>query len=189
MAEVKFIPPSDEVKAIVGSIPGVRFTPGVVVGQEGPEAGVGPEAAGAILVLHTTAADEAAAERFWRLTTAVKQQLPEARGFIRLFSLFEGLSGYLVAFWRTVEDAQAFAAAPAHREAMAAFYAERFEYSHFVGLWKAHSVRPRNIYCELCGEATPAPAAACGGCGNPLDDVFTPQRVASAVPSTAASTP
>lgn len=176
MAEVKFIPPSDEVKAIVGAIPGVRFTPGVVVGQQGPEGHLGPEAAGAILVLHTTAADEKAAERFWRLTTAVKQQLPEAAGFIRLFSLFEGLSGYLVAFWRTVEDAQAFAACPAHREAMAAFAKERFEYSHFVGLWKAHSVRDRNIYCEACGRATPAPVSACSSCGNPLDDVFSARR-------------
>lgn len=178
MAEVKFIPPSDEIKAVVGAIPGVRFTPGVVVGQQGPEGHVGPEAAGAILVLHTTAVDEAAADRFWRLTTAVKQQLPEAPGFIRLFSLFEGLSGYLVAFWRTAEDAQAFAASPKHREAMQAFYKERFEYSHFVGLWTAHSLRARNIYCEACGEATAAPADRCAACGNPLDDVFSSARSA-----------
>jgi heme-degrading monooxygenase HmoA len=151
----------------------------VVVGQAGPESHLGPEAAGAILILHTTAVDEAAAERFWRMTTAVKQQLPQAPGFIRLFSLFDGLSGYLVAFWRTVEDAQAFAAQPQHREAIAALDRERFEYSHFVGLWKAHSVHQRDIYCEVCGTATPAPTGACSSCGNPLHDVF--EREASLV--------
>jgi len=181
MAEVRFIPPSDEVKALVATIPGVRFTPGVVVGQEGPEGRLGPEAAGAILVLHTTAVDEEAAERFWRTTTAVKQQLPNAKGFIRLFSLFEGLSGYLVAFWRTVEDAKAFAAQPQHRAAMADMDSERFAYSHFVGLWEAHSMQPRNIYCEACGTATPAPTQACSSCGNPLDDVYAPER--SVLPS------
>jgi len=70
--EIPVIPPSDEVNAVVGAIPGVRFTPGVVVGQEGPEGHLGPEAAGAILVLHVTAVAEAAADRFWRTSTAVK---------------------------------------------------------------------------------------------------------------------
>ena len=176
MAEVRLIPPSDEIKGLVGAIPGVRFTPGVVVGQDGPECRVGPEGAGAILVLHTTAADDDAAERFWRTTTAVKQQLPGAAGFIRLFSLFDGLSGYLVAFWRTVEDAQAFAAGHHHRAAVAALRRERFEYSHFVGLWKAHAIHPRTIYCELCGTATPVPTDACSSCANPLHDVFGESR-------------
>jgi hypothetical protein len=67
------------------------------------------------------------------------------------------------------------------REAVAALDRKRFEYSHFVGLWKAHAVHQRNIYCEACGTATPAPASACRNCGNPLHDVFArePSLVAS----------
>ena len=172
MAEVKSIPPSDEVKAMVAAIPGVRFTPGVVVGQEGPDGHLGPEAAGAILLLHVTLADEVAADRFWRTTTAVKQSLPSAPGFIRLFSLFEGVNGYLVAFWRSVEEAQAFAQSRTHQEAMDAFDREHFQYSHFVGLFTAQRTHRRNVFCEACGQATPMPAAVCQGCGNPLHDVF-----------------
>jgi len=184
MSEVRQIPPSDEVKALVGAIPGVRFNPGVVVAQEGPDAHLGPESAGAILVLHMTLADDAAADRFWRTTTAVKQTLPSAAGFIRLFSFFDGPSGYLVAFWRSAEDARAFAAGPVHREAMAALDRERFEYSHFVGLWTAHAVHQRNVYCRHCDAVTAAPATACRGCNAPLEDAFT-KPAASAVPAPA----
>lgn len=180
MTEARLIPPSDEVKAMVGAIPGVRFNQGVVVGQDGPDSHLGPEAAGALLVLHMTVADDAAADRFWRTTTAVKQQLPAAPGFIRLFSFFDGPSGYLVAFWRSAEDAEAFAKTEAHRKAMAALDTERFEYSHFVGLWTTHRVRNRNMYCTECDAITPAPASACSGCGTPLDDVFARGNLASA---------
>lgn len=179
MAQVQQIPPSDEVKALVGAIPGVRFNQGVVVGQDGPDAHLGPEAAGALLVLHMTVADEAAADRFWRTTTAVKQQLPAASGFIRLFSFFDGPSGYLVAFWRTREDAEAFATTDVHRQAMTALDTERFEYSHFVGLWTAHRVRERNLYCTDCDGVTPAPASNCRSCGTRLHDVFAREDVAA----------
>lgn len=172
MAEIKSLPPSDEVKAIVGSIPGVSFTPGVVVAQEGPEGHLGPESAGAILVLQVMLADEERAERFWQATTAVKQTLPSAPGFIRLFSFFAGPVGYLIAFWQTVEDAEAFAAASAHRSAMAAFAHDRFQYSHFVGLWRAEKVHPRRIFCEECATPNQAPTSACSKCGNALHDYF-----------------
>ncbi|HEV2370450.1 MAG TPA: hypothetical protein VGR90_11290 [Acidimicrobiales bacterium] len=172
MVQVRSIPPSDDVKAMVGAIPGVRFTPGVVVGQEGPEGRLGPEAAGAVLILHVTLADDDGAEQFWRTTTSVKQSLPEAPGFIRLFSLFEGVNGYLVAFWRRVEDAQSFARSQRHQAAVDAFDRDHFQYSHFVGLFKAERAHSRKIYCEACGQATPMHAEACSGCGNPLHDVF-----------------
>ena len=172
VVQVRSIPPNDSIKATVGAISGVRFTPGVVVGQEGPEGHLGPEAAGAVLILHVTLADEDSADRFWRTTTSVKQSLPEAPGFIRLFSLFEGVSGYLVAFWRTVEDARSFAQSSRHQAAMDAFDRERFQYSHFVGLFTADRAHVRNIYCDMCGHATSMPAEVCAGCGNPLHDVF-----------------
>ena len=173
MAEIKSLPPSDEVKAIVGAIPGVHFTPGVVVGQQGPDGNLGPEQAGAILVLMVMLAEEESSDRFWRATTAVKQSLPEATGFIRLCSFFDGPVGYLIAFWRTVEDAESFARDGAHRAAMAAFASDKFQYSHFVGLWKAEKVHPRNVFCERCGATTRMPASSCSACGNPLDDYFS----------------
>jgi hypothetical protein len=179
VAQVKSIPPSDEVKATVGAIPGVRFTPGVVVGQEGPDGHLGPEAAGAVLILHVTLADEASADRFWHTTTSVKQSLPEAPGFIRLFSFFEGVNGYLVAFWRTAEDAHAFARTQRHREAMDAFVRDRFQYSHFVGLFEAERAHRRTVYCEVCGGATPMPSDTCGECGNSLHDVFADRDAAT----------
>ena len=180
MTQARLIPPADDVKAMVAAIPGVRFNQGVIVGQDGPDAHLGPEAAEALLVLHMTVADDAAADRFWRTTTAVKQQLPRARGFIRLFSFFDGPSGYLVAFWRTAEDAEAFARTDAHRSAMAALDAERFEYSHFVGLWTALRVHSRNFYCTHCAAVTPAPASACVNCGELLDDVFARDNLTTA---------
>jgi len=171
MPEVRFIPPADEVKAMVAAIPGSRFTPGVVVAQEGRDGHLGPEAAGAVLILQVTSVDEEAAGRFWQASTAVKQQLPTAPGFIRLFSLADGPCGYLVAFWRTVEDAQAFSRDPRHRAAMEELHVAPFQYSHFVGLWKAHSVHPRQIFCDRCGAATTAPTDSCSRCGNALHDV------------------
>ena len=56
---------------------------------------------------------------------------------------------------------------------MAAEQRERpFEYSQFAGIWVAHTVGRRRLYCEQCGHGTTAPATTCTGCGNPLDDPF-----------------
>jgi heme-degrading monooxygenase HmoA len=173
MAEIKSLPPSDEVKAIVGAIPDTSFTPGVVVAHSGPEGRRGPEDAGAILILMAMLADEEGAERFWRTTASVHQTLPEAPGFIRSCAFFDGPIGYLLAFWHTVEDAERFARQPAHREAAAALARDRFLYGHFVGIWKAEKLHPRHIFCERCGTATTAPTTACSKCGNALDDYFS----------------
>lgn len=168
----RFIPPGAEALEALGSFPGVRFTPGTVTGQTGPEGRFGPEAAGALLLLHFTSVDEDATRRFWKVNLPVIRLLSTAPGFIRRFSCVEGPNVYLVAFWKTEQDAKAFLHSAEHRAAVKALYNERILYSHFVGMWTAASVHPRLIFCPSCGQATPAPTGACSACGTALIDVF-----------------
>jgi heme-degrading monooxygenase HmoA len=166
--------PDDEARAIMQSIPGARFTPGMVVGFDGTDP-VGPEAAGAVMVLHMTAVDEKDTQLFFRRTNHLKTLLPAAPGFIRMFSLFDGLSGYAISFWRSPEEALAFGRHDAHREVMREFRSRPFQYSQFVGVWSAHTVRRRHMYCADCGAANDAPAGSCARCGQDLLDVFRMQ--------------
>ncbi|MHB8606340.1 MAG: hypothetical protein ACYDCK_13910 [Thermoplasmatota archaeon] len=176
--KLKTFPPGDEAKAIMASIPGARFTPGLVVGFDGP-GGHGPEKAGALTVLHMTAIDPDATQIFYRKTNSLKTLLQKAPGFIRMFSAFDGLSGYAIAFWRSPEDALAFSQGAAHTQTAHAFYENPFQYSQFAGVWAAHTIRARKIYCERCKAGTEAPASACAACGNPLVDIFQEQAKAT----------
>ena len=168
----RFIPPDAETLEALGSIPGVRFTPGTVTGQAGPEGRSGPEAAGALLLLHFTSVDEAATRRFWEVNLPVARALSTAPGFIRRFSCVEGPNVYLVEFWKTEQDAKVFIRSAEHRAAVKALYNARILYSHFVGMWTAASMHPRLIFCPSCGQATPTPTDACSQCGTALIDVF-----------------
>ena len=181
----KFIPPPAEALEALGSIAGVRFTPGTVTGQVGPEGRFGPEAAGALLILHFTSVDEDATRRFWEVNLPVIRALSMAPGFIRRFSCVEGPNVYLVAFWKTEQDAKAFIRSAEHKAAVKALYNERILYSHFVGMWTAASVHSRLIFCPSCGQATPVPTDTCSGCGVALIDVFA----ATEPPATSASHP
>jgi len=175
MSELKTFPVGDEAKAIMMSIPGARFTQGLVVAFDGP-GGHGPEKAGALTVLHMTAIEEQATQTFYKRTNALKTLLQKTPGFQRMFSLFDGPSGYAIAFWRSPEDALAFSAGAAHRETARAFQERPFQYSQFAGVWAAHTVRPRRIYCEKCQAGTEAPAESCAACASPLVDVFKDQE-------------
>ncbi len=174
MTELKTFPIGDEAKAMMQAIPGARFTPGMVVGFDGP-GGHGPEKAGAIVILHMTAADADATQIFYKKTNALKQLLQDAPGFIRMFSLFDGLSGYAIAFWRSADDAAAFARGPAHAKTAREFHERPYQYSQFAGIWSVESMHPRRIYCDRCHAPTDAPADACSKCGNRLVDVFKEQ--------------
>ena len=176
MSELKTFPPGDEAKAMMMSIPGARFTPGMVVGFDGP-GGHGPEKAGAITILHMTAMDEQATQHFYKKTNALKKLLQDTPGFIRMFSCFDGVSGYAIAFWRAPQDAEAFAKGAAHQQTAKAFHERPYQYSQFAGIWAVHSMHPRRIYCEKCHAPTDAPAEACRECRHPLVDVFKQQEV------------
>ena len=180
MAELRAVPPGDEAKGRLAAIPGARFSEGVVLGIDGAEP-LGPEAAGAIQVLHMTAVDPELTEKFWNRTSALKSLLPATHGFIRLIGFFDGFSAYALVFWQTIEDAQAFANTAEHGAAAQELFETNFEYSHFIGLWKAAKIHPRTFHCDACGQLTRAPAEACAACGTPLHDVFVEQRAVAPV--------
>lgn len=170
VTELAVAAPPEAARSELAAIPRIRFTAGSVTGQSGHDAHLGPEAAGAILVLHATFEATEPMEPFWEANLPVLRRLADAPGFIRRMSVVDGNSVYLIAFWRSVEDAQLFAKLPEHRAAVRAL-SGRIEYTHFVGLWAAQSLHERRFYCR-CGAVTAAPSTACRGCGEPLTDVF-----------------
>ncbi len=177
-AGLQAVPPGHDAQARLAAIPGVRFSEGVVLGVDGAEP-LGPEAAGALQIHHMTAVDPELTQKFWDRTSALKTLLPATPGFIRLVGFFDGLSAYALVFWRSLEDAEAFAAGADHGAAARELFETNFEYSHFIGLWKAARIHPRTFHCDACGALTRAPAEACSGCGGELHDVFVEQHSAA----------
>ncbi len=171
MATVGTFPPDEVSVAAQQWATGARITPGVVGALDGPEA-VGPEAAGALTLLHTTFVDDPGAQRGYRHFAEIKADLRVHPGFQRWLTFSDGPHGYALGFWRNADDVTAFVQGTAHRAMVAEQLAQPFEYSQFAGIWIAHAVGHRWIHCEACGKRTAAPAAACRGCGNRLDDPF-----------------
>jgi hypothetical protein len=166
-------PPPAETIARMAAIDGVDVTPTILATQRGPDGHLGPEAAGAVLILQGTFVDEAGAAQFWPAAAGLLEELATAPGFIRRYSFADGPHHTLIALWRTPADARAFYAREGHRAAIRRMHAERWEYSHFAGLWEATTPRPRVIFCQRCDGVTPATAGACGGCGAALFDPVT----------------
>jgi hypothetical protein len=171
MATIATYPPPPEVQGAVASIPGVRFTEGVVIAVEG-DATAGPEAAGAVLVLAGGLADEAKANQFWASAAATLRAAQAAPGFIRLLTFGDGLANYLLAFWRTHEDAMAFRDGQAHRASMHELAETGNQYDHFAGLFRTERAHHRHVYCERCNTRNTMPREECGQCGNALVDVY-----------------
>ena len=182
MAELRAVPPAHEARGRLAAIPGARFSEGVVLGIDGAEP-LGPEAAGALQILHMTAVDPELTEKFWNRTSALKTLLPSTEGFIRLIGFFDGLSAYALVFWRTVEDAQAFAAGADHAAAADELFETNFEYTHFIGLWQAARIHQRTFHCDTCRQLTTAPAETCSSCGAQLHDVFVEQHASVPAPA------
>ena len=177
MATLQYFPPSEEAGAIVGSIPGVRFTEVPVLAIDGPDGALGPEAAGAVLHLHMTMVDEDKTRAFWNQVALTLKAAASAPGLIRFVAIADGLSNDAIGWWRTVDDARAFGASEAHRAAIAEMRDTSFQYTHFAGLWQLVEPRQRHAYCESCGVANVMPAVSCSGCGAVLHDVFQLQHV------------
>jgi heme-degrading monooxygenase HmoA len=171
MAELVTLPPPADAIATMAQIPGLQIAPSVLVTQQGPDGGLGPEAAGAILVLQATFATSDGAQRFWAAAVPLMAQLAEAPGFIRRYSFPDGPSITLIALWRTADDARAFASSPRHRAAVRRLYTERWQYSHFSAIWEMTSNHGRLVFCDQCDAITPAGAGECQGCGVGLIDV------------------
>jgi heme-degrading monooxygenase HmoA len=172
MIELLTQPPPPEVSAKLAAIDGVHIVPTVLTTQRGPDGHLGPEAAGAVLILQATFVDEHGFRAFWARAVALFEQLAEAPGFIRRFTFADGPLGYLIAFWRTPADAHAFFSSDEHQAAMRDLYRERWQYTHFAALWEMPTSRQRVIFCQQCDGVTPATDRVCVGCGTELFDPF-----------------
>jgi heme-degrading monooxygenase HmoA len=123
-------------------------------------------------MLQATFATEAGAEAFWGAAVPLMAMLSEAPGMIRRYSFPDGPSITLLALWRSLDDAKAFAATPEHRAAVRDLHRQRWQYSHFSALWELHHTAGRQFFCEVCDEVTGGPATTCAGCGAALVDTY-----------------
>jgi heme-degrading monooxygenase HmoA len=172
MVDLQLFPPHPEALSAMLAIPGVQVAPTILATQQGPDGGLGPESAGAVLMLQATFSDAAGARAFWDAAVPLMDLLAKAPGFIRRYSFPDGLSVTLIALWRTVDDARAFAALPEHRAAVRDLYEQRWQYSHFSALWEMASNHGRQIFCDQCDGVTPASEGACRVCGTPFVDIY-----------------
>lgn len=172
MSTLQVFPPNAENEALLAEVPGLRQTPIPVIAFDGPNGDLGPERAGAILVLHMTMVDEERTQAFWRQVAMTSRAAAEWDGFIRLIAFFDGVANWAIAFWRSVEDAQNYARSAVHLEAIRDMHRHNFEYSHYAGLWQPVRARTREVYCDRCGAEALMPVERCPSCGNELADVF-----------------
>ena len=171
MTELLTIPPPLEAISAMAAIAHTQIAPSILVTQQGPDGGLGPEAAGAILMLQATFADPEGARGFWAAAVPLMEMLASAPGFIRRYSFPDGPTVTLIALWRTAADARSFAATPEHRAAVHDLYQRRWQYSHFSAIWEMTSNHGRVIFCDRCEGVTPASEGACRGCGAPLAEL------------------
>lgn len=165
-------PPAPDAVARMAAIEGVRFTPTVLGTQVGPDRHVGPEAAGALLVLQAAFTDEHGTGPFWSAAATVMEHLVTAPGFIRRYTFVDGPHYTLLAFWRSRADADAFFASEAHQAAIRGLYEGRWQYTHFAGLWEVTVPRQRVVFCPRCDAVTPVGDRVCSGCGAELFDPY-----------------
>ena len=170
--ELLTIPPPPEAISAMVAIPHTQIAPTILATQQGSSGELGPEAAGAILMLQATFAKTEGAQRFWAAAVPLMEMLASAPGFIRRYSFADGPSITLIALWRTAAGARSFAATPQHRAAVRDLYQQRWQYSHFSAIWEMTSNHGRLIFCDHCDAITPASERVCSGCGTPLIDVY-----------------
>ena len=172
MVELLTSPPPMSVIARMTAIDGVHVVPTILATQQGPDAHLGPEAAGAILILQATFVDEERAAAFWDAAAGLMEQLATAPGFIRRFNFSDGPHYTLIALWRSVAAAEAFFSSEEHQAAMRQLFEHRWQYTHFAALWEMATPRQRVIFCQGCDAVVPTTERACPGCGADLVDPF-----------------
>jgi heme-degrading monooxygenase HmoA len=171
LSTIAVFPPDEGSRELLGRSAGGRVTHGIMTALDGPAAG-GPETAGALSVVYSAFADDAGAQRGYRNFAAIKQHLQPAPGMVRWLTFADGPHVYALGFWRSVQDVAAFTVGPAHAAMVREQRENPFEYTQFAGVWTAHALGRRNLYCPGCRAATPAPARRCTICGDPLQDPF-----------------
>jgi heme-degrading monooxygenase HmoA len=171
MTKIDSFPPNEASQTASRAVPGTRFTPGVVSALDGPTL-TGPEEAGALTLLHTTFVSDVGAQRAYLNFAALKDDLRTRPGFQRWLTFNDGPHGYALGLWRSPDDVTAFISGTAHQAMVREQHHHPFEHSQFAGIWAAHAVGRRMLYCERCGTATAAPTPRCSGCAAPLNDPF-----------------
>ena len=166
------LPPPPEAREAMAAIPGMRTAQVMFGTQQGPGGHRGPEQAGAIVLLQATFTDPEGFTAFWKAQVPLMELLQAAPGFIRQHGFADGPHLTLIAFWRTADDARAFAARPEHRAAVRDLYQQRWQYSHFAAIWEMTANHGRQFFCQCCPAVTPAPERRCGGCGAELLDAY-----------------
>jgi heme-degrading monooxygenase HmoA len=174
MTQINSFAPDETSRAASQAVPGTRFTPGVVTALDGPSL-AGPEAAGALTLLHTTFVSDAGAQRGYQNFATMKADFRTRPGFLRWLTFNDGPHGYALGLWRDPDDVAAFVSGAAH-QAMVREQRERpFENSQFAGVWTAHTIGRRSLFCTRCGSGTPTPTTQCSRCSGPLHDPFPEQ--------------
>lgn len=168
---IRIFPPDEESKKALQGVEGTRVTPGVVSALDGSIC-AGPEMAGALTLLHTTFVEDTGAQRGYRNFAAIKADFRHMPGFLRWLTFNDGPHAYALGLWRDVADVAAFVNGDAHRAMVREQRNRPFEYSQFAGVWAAHALGSRNLYCDRCRQPTAAPTSACSSCGKPLHDPF-----------------
>jgi heme-degrading monooxygenase HmoA len=173
MADAGMFAPDPETAAYgTGLLPQRRLTPGMVGGLAGPD-NAGPEQAGALSLVYGSFASSEAAQRGFRAFAEAQRSLLDAPGFLRWINFSDGPHGYGLGWWRSADDASAWASGQSHRDFVSAQRRAPFELSQFAGIWTAQAIGRRNYYCPRCGERAVASAGVCV-CGEPLNDGFAP---------------
>ena len=166
-------PPPAEAVAAMSEIDGLRIVPAVLNLQSGPDSHLGPENAGAILMLQGTFADADRFEEFWMRVSDMMRLLSKAPGFIRRYNFADGPHYTLIALWHTIDDAHAFFACEEHQAAMRSAFEQRWNYTHFAGLWEAAGPLRRLFFCQSCDGITESGRDRCDACGVVLIDPFS----------------
>lgn len=165
MTQLLILPPPPETITAMEAIPRSQTAPALFGIGQGPDGDLGPEAAGAVLMLQATFSDPDGCAAFWKALVPLLELLQAAPGFIRRYGFADGPHSTLIAFWRTADDARAFAARPEHRATVRDLYQQRWQYSHFAAIWEMASNHGRMIFCPSCRAVTPAAQQRCSGCG------------------------
>jgi len=165
-------PPPAEAIAAMSRIDGLRIMPAVLNLQSGPESHLGPESAGAILMLQGTFSDEERFNEFWMHVADMMRLLATAPGFIRRYNFADGPHYPLIALWRSADDAHAFFASDQHQAAMRSTFERRWNHTHFAGLWEATTPRRRMFFCHTCDGVSASTESCCTTCGTPFFDPF-----------------
>jgi heme-degrading monooxygenase HmoA len=172
VTELLTLPPPPEAVVAMTAIPHSQQDLIMLGTQQGPEGHLGPEKAGAILMLQATFTDPEGYAAFWQALVPLLDLLAFAPGFIRRWGFADGPHSTLIAFWRTAADARAFAARPEHRAAVRDLYQQRWQYSHFAAIWEMTTSHDREFFCPGCQTVTPAEDQRCRGCGAKLRDAY-----------------